>query len=62
MKKFSLTIPFFVLVSIFNMPLLSLEAGGCSSHKNQNIQTKCLTTDENCKKLKSNNKQDKVDI
>ena len=39
----------------------SLEAAGCSSHKNKKVQVECPLTDENCDNFKSDKKINKVE-
>tara|TARA_Y100000589_G_C26827563_1_gene496558 strand:+ start:53 stop:238 length:186 start_codon:yes stop_codon:yes gene_type:complete len=61
MKKFILTTPLALLLSIFSFNA-NLEAAGCSSHKNKNVQIKCSLSDENCDKNKLEKKYNKVEV
>ena len=51
MKKFILTTP---LILFFGMLCFtdSIEAAGCSSHKNKKVQVECSSKDDDCKSLK----------
>ena len=62
MKKTFLITPLALLFSMFSFNA-KLEAAGCSSHKNKNInaQVECSISDENCDDLKLENKFNKVD-
>ena len=60
MKKFILTTPLTILLSIFCFTA-SLEAAGCSSHKNKNVKAECSLTDDNCDKTKSEKEFNKVE-
>tara|TARA_B100000963_G_scaffold354950_1_gene372338 strand:+ start:935 stop:1075 length:141 start_codon:yes stop_codon:yes gene_type:complete len=40
----------------------NLEAAGCSSHKNKNVQVECSLSDDNCDNLKSVKKFEKVEV
>ena len=60
MKKFLLTTPLALLISMFSFTS-SLEAAGCSSHKNKKVQVECPLTEENCDNFKSDKKINKVE-
>ena len=60
MKKFILTTKLALLFSLFCFNP-NLEAAGCSSHKNKNVQVDCSLSDDNCDNLKSDKKFKKVD-
>tara|TARA_Y100000589_G_scaffold12521_1_gene10255 strand:- start:743 stop:883 length:141 start_codon:yes stop_codon:yes gene_type:complete len=40
----------------------NLEAAGCNSHKNKNVQVECSLSDDNCDNLKSVKKFEKVEV
>ena len=63
MKKFFLTAPLTLLISLFSFTA-NLEAAGCSSNKNKNknAQIECSLSDENCNNLKTDKKFNKVDV
>lgn len=61
MKKFSLAINLLMLSSMFFLPLSTLEAGGCSSQKNKNYESKCLGTEKDCSDINSKKSQIKVE-
>ena len=61
MKKIILTTPLALLFSMFSFNA-NLEAAGCSSHKNKNVQVECSLKDDNCDNLKSNEKFNKVEV
>ena len=61
MKKFFLTTPLVFLLSMFSLNA-NLEAAGCSSHKNKNVQVECSLSDDNCDNLKSVKKFEKVEV
>ena len=60
MKKIILTAPFTLLLSMFSF-YTNVEAAGCNSHKNKNVQVECSISDENCDNLKSDENFNKVD-
>ena len=60
MKKFILTFPIVFLFSSFCFTG-NLEAAGCSSNKNKNLQAECSLLDDNCIKLNKDKKIKKVD-
>ena len=60
MKKIFLTSQLALLLSVFSVSA-NLEAAGCSSHKNKELQVECSLTDENCDNLKLQEKSNKVD-
>ena len=60
MKKFFLTAPLALLLSMFSFTS-SLQAAGCSSHKNKNVKVECLSTDNNCDNTKSDKSLNKVE-
>ena len=53
MKRFILTTPIVFLISALGFNA-DLEAAGCSSHKNKNVQVECPLTDDSCDSNKSN--------
>tara|TARA_Y100000589_G_C26934281_1_gene539648 strand:+ start:218 stop:403 length:186 start_codon:yes stop_codon:yes gene_type:complete len=61
MKKFIFLTPLALLLSMLSFTS-HLEAAGCSSHKNKNVETECSSTDNNCNKLKSDKNLNKVDV
>tara|TARA_Y100000589_G_scaffold268666_1_gene260504 strand:- start:399 stop:584 length:186 start_codon:yes stop_codon:yes gene_type:complete len=60
MKKIILITPLALLLSVFSFNV-SLEAAGCSSHKNKNLKVECSLSDDNCDNKKSNKKFNKVE-
>ena len=60
MKKFILTTPLTILLSMFSFTA-NLEAAGCSSHKNKNVTVECSITDDDCDKTKSEKSLNKVE-
>ena len=60
MKKIILSTPLAILLGILSLNV-NLEAAGCSSHKNKNVQIECSFSDEDCDNLKSDQKFKKVD-
>ena len=60
MKKIILTTPLALLFSLFSFNA-NLEAAGCSSHKNKNVQVECSLSDDNCDNKESNKKFNKVE-
>ena len=60
MKKLILTTPLALVFSMFCFNA-NIEAGGCSSHKNKNVQIECSSSDDNCDNLKTDEKFNKVD-
>ena len=60
MKKFITLTPIALLFSMFSYST-NLEAAGCSSHKNKNVEVECSLTDNNCNKLKLDKNINKVD-
>ena len=60
MKKIFLITPLTLLVSILSFTA-SLEAAGCSSHKNKNVKVECSLTDDNCDNTKSKRSFKKVE-
>ena len=60
MKKFLLFTPLTLLLGMFCFNA-NLEAAGCSSHKNKNVQIECSLNDDNCDTNKSVKKLNKVD-
>ena len=61
MKKIILTTPLALLFSLFSFNA-SLEAAGCSSHKNKNVQVECSLSDDNCNNNKEDKKLNKVEV
>ena len=61
MKKIFLITPLTLLVSILSFTG-SLEAAGCSSHKNKNVKVECSLTDDNCDNTKSEKSLNKVEV
>jgi len=61
MKKFIFLTPLALLLSMLSFTS-HLEAAGCSSHKNKNVETECSSTDNNCNKLKLDKNLNKVDV
>ena len=61
MKKIFLITPLSLLFSMFCLNA-NVEAAGCSSHKNKNVQVECSTRDDNCDNNKINKKFNKVDV
>ena len=60
MKKIILTTPLALLFGMFGFNA-NLEAAGCSSHKNKNVQVECSLTDNNCDNNKVDKKFNKVE-
>ena len=60
MKKFILTAPLTILISMFGFTA-NLEAAGCSSHKNKNVKVECSLNDDNCDSTKSEKNLNKVE-
>ena len=60
MKKFILITPLALLLSMFSFNV-NLEAAGCNSHKNKNLEAECRLSDETCDNLKSDENSKKVD-
>ncbi len=60
MKKVILSTPIALLLSMISFTG-NLEAAGCSSHKNKNVEAECSLTDDECNNLKSEKKLNKVD-
>ena len=61
MKQIFLTTSLTLLISMFGFTS-NVEAAGCSSHKNKNVQVdECSLTDDSCVNLKSDKKLKKVD-
>ena len=60
MKKIILTTPLTLLLSMFFFNA-NIEAAGCSSHKNKNVQVECSLSDENCDNDKEDKKFKKVE-
>ena len=61
MEKLIFTLPFALILSLFSLNA-NLEAAGCSSHKNKNVQVECSLSDDNCDTLKSDENFKKVDL
>tara|TARA_B100000212_G_scaffold194863_1_gene147029 strand:+ start:571 stop:756 length:186 start_codon:yes stop_codon:yes gene_type:complete len=61
MKKIILTTPLALLISMFSLNA-NLEAAGCSSHKNKNLQVECSLTDDNCSSNEEDKKNNKVEV
>ena len=61
MKKFIFLTPLALLLSMLSFTS-NLEAAGCGSHKNKNVETECSLTDNNCNKLKLDENLNKVDV
>ena len=61
MKKIILTAPLTLLLSLFSFTL-NLEAAGCSSHKNKNVEVECSLTNDNCDNKKTEKKFNKVEV
>ena len=61
MKKIFLITPITLLVSMISFTA-NLEAAGCSSHKNKNVNVECSLTDENCENTKSGKSLKKVEV
>ena len=61
MKTAILTTPLALLISMFSFNI-NLEAAGCSSHKNKNVQAECSLNDDNCDINKLDKKFNKVDV
>ena len=60
MKKIILITPLTLIISMFSFNA-NLEAAGCSSHKNKNVQVECSLSDDNCEINKSDKKFNKVE-
>ena len=60
MKKIILTTPLALLISVFSLNA-NVEAAGCSSHKNENVQDECSLSDDNCDNNKVDQKFKKVE-
>ena len=60
MKKFILTTPLTILLSMFSFTA-NLEAASCSSHKNKNVKVECSLTDDKCDNSKSEKNLNKVE-
>ena len=60
MKKFILTAPLTLLLSMFSFTA-NLEAAGCSSHNNKNVKVECSLTDDDCDNTKSEKSYNKVE-
>ena len=60
MKKFILTVPLALLISVFSYNS-KLEAAGCSSHNNKNFKVECSLTEDNCNNTKSEKNVNKVE-
>ncbi len=63
MKKIFLITPLTLLVSMLSFNT-TLEAAGCSSHKNKNknVKVECSLTDEDCDNTKSEISLNKVEV
>ena len=60
MKKFFLITPLTILLGMSTFTA-NLEAAGCSSHKNKNVEVECSLTNDNCDNTKSEKKFNKVE-
>ena len=60
MKKIILATPLALLCSMFSFNT-NIEAAGCGSHNNENVQVECSLSDDNCDNLNANEKFNKVD-
>ena len=60
MKKIILSTPLAILLGILSLNV-NLEAAGCSSHKNKNVQIECSLSDDNCDNNKSDQNLNKVE-
>jgi len=60
MKKITLTTPLAILLSMFSFNG-NLEAAGCSSHKNKNVQVECSLSENNCDSKNSDTSSKKVE-
>jgi len=60
MKKIILITPLTILLGLCSFTA-SLEAAGCSSHKNKNVKVECSITDDDCDKTKSEKSFKKVE-
>ncbi len=61
MKKIILTTPLALLLSTFSFNA-NLEAAGCSSHKNKDVQVECSLSDDNCENNKKDKNFNKVEV
>ena len=61
MKKIILTAPLALLLSMFSFNA-NLEAAGCSSHKNKDVQVECSLSDDNCEINKKDKNFNKVEV
>ena len=52
MQKIILITPLALIFSMFSYTA-NLNAAGCSSHKNKDVNVECSLTDENCNNTKS---------
>tara|TARA_Y100000589_G_scaffold326336_1_gene365918 strand:- start:673 stop:855 length:183 start_codon:yes stop_codon:yes gene_type:complete len=60
MKKLILLTPLTLFLCTFHNS--NLEAAGCSTHQNKSVEIECSIMDDNCKKLKTDKKINKVDV
>ena len=60
MKKIILTAPLTLLLGMLNFTA-NLEAAGCSSHKNKNVQVECSLSENNCDSKNSDTSSKKVE-
>tara|TARA_B100000900_G_scaffold253985_1_gene216410 strand:+ start:494 stop:679 length:186 start_codon:yes stop_codon:yes gene_type:complete len=60
MKKFILITPLALFLSMFAL-CENIEAAGCSSHRNKNINVECSSLDDNCDNNKVDKKSNKVE-
>jgi len=60
MKKIILTTPLATLLCMFSLNG-NLEAAGCSSHKNKNVQVECSLSENNCDSKNSDTSSKKVE-
>ena len=61
MKKILLTTQLALLLGMLSS-YSNLEAAGCSSHKNKNVQNECSLSDDDCDSNKSDKTFTKVDV
>tara|TARA_Y100001978_G_C23525011_1_gene352155 strand:- start:563 stop:751 length:189 start_codon:yes stop_codon:yes gene_type:complete len=61
MKKFLLISPLLIVSFNIFLPTSRVDAAGCSSHRNKNVDSECLSTDEKCNNFKSMKNKKKVD-
>ena len=61
MKKIILTALLSIPLSMFSFTS-NLQAAGCSSHKNKNVNVECSSTDNNCDNTKSDKSLKKVEV